>query len=166
MATTLLGTFIHLNHLAGCRDIRLDDVVSQQNRKRLVVHEIFRHQDRVPEPERLLLAHVGNVHHVGNGAHQVQQIRLAALFQDLLEFEGDVKVVLDGVFAPPGDNNEVFEPRIDGFLNCILYDGLVYQRQHFFGLRFRCRQKPRSQARSGENRSPDFRRVLPPDDSR
>ena len=60
-------------------------------------------------------------------------------------------MILDGVLAAPGDQNDVVDARGDGLFDAVLNDRLVDERQHFFGLRFGGRQKPRAEPCDGED---------------
>ena len=42
-------------------------------------------------------------------------------------------------------------PDSDGFFDAVLDDGLVDERQHFFGLRFGCGKKSGAEAGGGED---------------
>ena len=59
----------------------VDDVVGQQHGEGFVAHQFARHEHGVAQAERFFLADVGDVDHVGNVAHDLQQVGLAALLE-------------------------------------------------------------------------------------
>jgi hypothetical protein len=64
-------------------------------------------------------------------------------------------VIFDGVLAAPGDENDVVDARCNGFLDAVLDDGLVDERQHLFGLRLRRGKESGPQAGGGKDRLSD-----------
>ena len=56
-------------------------------------------EDGVAEPERLLLAHVGDRGQLRDRLDLGQLLHLAAVLQVVLELEGRVEVVLDGALV-------------------------------------------------------------------
>ena len=60
-------------------------------------------------------------------------------------------MIFDGVFAAPGDDDDVLDARGDALLDDVLNQRLVDDRQHLFGLRLGGRQKSRAQARCGKH---------------
>ena len=147
-ALVLLEDLHHLLH-AGHRAV--DDVVAEHDREGLVAHEVAGHEHRVAEAQGLPLAHVGDVDHVGDGAHLLEQVRLAALLQQLLQLVGDVEVVLDRVLAAAGDDDDVGEARRHRLLDHVLDDRLVDEGQHLLGLRLGGGEEARAQAGGGED---------------
>ncbi len=109
-----------------------------------------------PRPSASFWRDVGNVDHVGDAAHDGQQILFLAAFEEVLEFEADVEVILDGGFAAPGDDDDVLNPGVDRFFDAVLNDGLVDDRQHLFGLGLGGGQKAGSQPGGGENGFANF----------
>ena len=69
------------------------------------------------ETERLALAHVGEVDQVRDLANLLEQVLLAARLEERLELDGDVEVVLDGVLAAPGDEDDVGDAGRHGLLD-------------------------------------------------
>jgi hypothetical protein len=70
-----------------------------------------RDQHGVAEAERLALAHVGEVDQVRDLADLLELLRLAARLEEALEFDRDVEVVLDGVLAAAGHQDDVVDAR-------------------------------------------------------
>src|SRR5579885_3101000 len=120
---------------------------SQHHRKRLLPDQFPGAQYSVPQPQRLLLPHVGHVDHVRDVPHDGQQIVLRTRAQQIFQLETDVEMVLDRRLAPPGDDDDVPDVRGDRLLHGVLDDRLVHQREHFLWLGLGSRQKPRSQSR-------------------
>src|SRR5207244_5481868 len=102
--------------------------------ERLVADQRLRHEDRVPEAERLSLTHVRHLNALGDFANFLELLCLATLLQEALELVGDVEMVLDRVLAAAGHYYDVRHPGLHGLLDAILNDGLVHQNQHFLSL--------------------------------
>ncbi len=136
--------------------LRVDDVIRQENCKRLVAHQFARGKDGMAQAQRLFLPHIRDVNQVRNLADDFQQVSLAALLQHLLQFVADVEVVFDGRFAASGDDDDLIAAGGDGFLDTVLNDRFVHQGQHLFGLRLGGRQEPGAQAGSGKNGFANF----------
>ena len=66
-------------------------------------------------------------------------------------------MILDGVLAAAGDQDDVWDAGLDRFFDAVLNGRFVDQRQHFLGLRLGGRQKPRAQAGGGEDDLTDSR---------
>jgi hypothetical protein len=147
---------VDLDHLPDAGDVASDEVVAKKNGEGLLAHERLRDRDRVPEAERLFLAHVGYVDEVGDGLHDSELLALALVFEKALELEGDVEVIFDRRFSAAGHQDDVLDSRVDGFFDHVLDEGLVDERQHLLRLRLRRREKPRPQAGRGEDRFSDL----------
>ncbi len=111
----------------------------------------------MPQPERRLLAHVGNPGEIGDRTHLSEQIGLAPLFEHPFQLEGRVEMVLDGVLAPAGHDDDALQPRGPGLLDDVLDERPVDQRQHLLGLRLGGRQEAGSQSRGGKDGDADGR---------
>ena len=102
----------------------------------------------MPEPERLLLAHVNAFHVTRHDiAHHREHLVLAARAELGLDFERHVEVILDRAFAAARDEHQLGNAGGDRLFNRILDQRLVDDRQHFLGARLGCRQEPRPQSR-------------------
>ena len=77
--------------------------------------------------------------------------RLAARLEERLELDRDVEVILDGVLAAAGDEDDVVDARGDRFFDAVLDDRLVDERQHFLGLRLGRRQEAGAEAGGGKD---------------
>ena len=64
-------------------------------------------------------------------------------------------MVLDRPLVAPGDDQDVGYTGDDGFLNNILDDRLVHDREHLLGLGLGHREKTCPEARSGDHDFPD-----------
>ena len=71
--------------------------------------------------------------------------------QQLLQLVGDVEVVLDGVLAAAGDDDDVGEAGRHRLLDHVLDDRLVDERQHLLRLRLGGGQEARAEAGGGED---------------
>ena len=121
-------------------------------REGFVADQLFGHQHGVAQAQRLFLAHVSDVNHVGDLLHDLQQVGLAALLQHLFQLVADVEVVFDRALAAARDHDDLVAAGSHRFLDAVLDDGLVHQRQHFLGLRLGGGQEARPQSRGRENR--------------
>ncbi len=146
---------VDVDHLPERRRVRVDDVVAEDHHERLVADQAFGDEHGVAEAERLALADVREVDEVGDLADLGKQIRLAARLEKRLELDVDVEVVLDGVLASAGDEDDVVHARGDGLLDAVLDDRLVHERQHLLGLRLGGRQEARAEAGDWEDRLAD-----------
>ena len=79
------------------------------------------------------------------------QRRLAACLEERLELDVDVEVVLDGVLAAAGDQDDVSMPEATRLLDAVLDDRLVHQRQHLLRLRLGGRQEAGAETGGGED---------------
>ena len=75
-----------------------------------------------------------------------------------LELDRDVEVILDGVLAAAGDEDDVVDAGGDRFLDAVLNDRLVDERQHLFRLRLGRGQEPGAEP-GGRERPPCESRV-------
>ena len=127
-----------------------DSIVGEEHGEGFVADEFTGHEDGVAEAEGFSLANVGDIDHVGDGAHDLQQIGLAALFEHAFELVADIEMVFDRLFAAAGDDEDLVAARSHGFFDSVLDDGLIDQREHFLGLGFGCGQKAGAEAGGGE----------------
>ena len=127
------------------------DVVGQDDRERLVADEVLGHQDRVPEPELLLLADVRDLGQVADVPDLAEHLDVALLLEQVLELVGQVEVVLDRALLARGDDDDLLDARGDGLFDRVLDDRLVDQRQHLFGLRLGGGQEAGAPAGGREN---------------
>ena len=71
------------------------EIVGEQHRERFVADVIARDRHRVPESERILLAHVVDAARSVAVLHLVQEVELAVALEQRLELEVAVEVLLD-----------------------------------------------------------------------
>ncbi len=110
-----------------------------------------------PETERLLLANVRDVDHVGDIADYLEQLLFALGFERVLQLKRYVEVILNGGLAAAGDDDDVLNAGMHGFLDAVLDEGLVHQREHLLGLRLGGGKKSRAQSCGGEDCFAHFR---------
>ena len=110
----------------------------------------------MPQPQRFLLAHIGDVDHVGDRAYGGQQICFVAGLQEVFELEAHVEMVFDGALAAASDNDDIRHARIHRFLDAILDQRLVDQGEHLFRLSFGGGKEARAETGGGKNRFADF----------
>src|SRR5688572_15584114 len=127
---------VNVEQLAQAWNLAFDDVVGKDDGERFRTNQLARAKDGVSQPERLLLADVSDIDHVRNIADHLKQIRLLFHLEQLLHFEADVEMILDRALPSASDDNYVFDAGLNRFLDAILNQRLVDQRQHLFGLGF------------------------------
>ena len=137
----------HVDELFDRRRIRIDHIVAQDHRERLVADQLARDEHRVAEAERLALADVREINQIGDLPHFGELLPLAARLEKRFELDRHVEMILDGVLAAPRDQNDVVDAGGDGLFDAVLNDRLVDERQHLLGLRLGGRQKPRARVR-------------------
>ena len=152
-----MNTFVHLDHLAQRRRIRIDHVVAQNDRERFVPYEIPGHEYRMTEPERLTLPHIGDADGTRDLPNLFELRRLAPLSEEAFQLDRDVEVILDCVLTAPGDDDDVGDARLRSLLDAVLDDRLVDQHEHLLGLRLRSREKASTESSSGEDGFPNRR---------
>ncbi|MNS72995.1 hypothetical protein D3C72_1064210 [compost metagenome] len=121
--------------------------VRQKQRERLLAHQFASTPDGVAEAERHLLARIADG--AGNRQHlfQLQYLHgLAGAGQRIDEFRRAVEIVFDGGLVAARDENDVFDTGLHGFVDSILHDRTVDDRQHFLWHRLGGGQKPRAVA--------------------
>ncbi len=150
------GLVVDFDHLLEARHLGVDDVVGKNDGKGLVADKFFGGQHGMAQAQRFFLADVGNVNHVGDVLNDRQQVGFAALLEHHLQLVADVEVVFDGALAAAGDDDDLIAAGGHRFLDAVLNDGLVDQREHFLGLRLGGREEARAEACCRENRLTNF----------
>ena len=113
------------------------------------------------KPGGLLLAHIlDRARVVKHRLHELQRAGLSLRLKRRLELEGMIEMVLDRRLVPAGDKDELFNPRGGGFLDGILDQRLVDDRQHFLRHRLRGGKKAGAEPADGKNGFPDHLGVL------
>jgi hypothetical protein len=112
---------------------------------------VARLQDGMAEAEGLLLPHVRQRDELGDLLDLVEQRFLALFGEHLLELEGRVEVVLDGVLAAARDDDDALDAGVAGFLDDVLDEGPVHERQHFLRLGLGGRQEAGAEAGCGKD---------------
>src|SRR3989442_7664130 len=78
------------------------------------------------------LADITKICQLRNPADLVEQLLFSASFKVLLQLEGHVEVVFNGPSPPARDDDNVLNAGADSFLDRILDQELIHQRQHLF----------------------------------
>ena len=142
-----LPFIINVDHLleAAPRAI-IDHVVRQDDGERLVAHHASGAIDRVPQSQRLGLANIDTGDATGNDVLQrLEGFGLAAGGQFGFQLVGLVEMVLDGPLGAAGHEYQGIHARRNRFLDSILNQWLVDDRQHLLGTRLGGGKKPGSQ---------------------
>src|SRR5437879_3063222 len=143
---------VHVNELFRGRIPAGNQHIAEKNRERLVTHQIFCHQHRVSQAQRLLLPRVTHLHHVADPSHHRGLFFLPFFFQKPLEGRRMVEVVFDGILSFSRHDDDVLDSGDHALFHHVLNLGFVDDRQHFLGLRFCGRQETRPQTRGRQNR--------------
>ena len=151
------GLLVEFDHGAHAALLRLHDHVGQEQRERLVAHQVAGAPDRVPEAERHLLARKAGLSRLRLHALELGQFGvLSALGERVVEFELNVEMILDDALVAAGHEDELLDAGFPGLVDHVLDDGLVHDRQHLLGERLGGWQEPRSKPRNRENRLSDL----------
>jgi hypothetical protein len=118
----------------------------------------------VTQPERLLLAHVGDGRDLRLAANGAEELDLAAVLEELLEGGMGVEVILDDARAGADDDDDLLDPGGDRLLDRVLDDRPVDERQDLLRDGFRRGQEPGPVAGGRQDRLADARcdRSVPP----
>ena len=102
---------------------------------------------------------------LGDVAHLGLLALTARLRQVELELERPVEVVLDGVLAPPGDDEDVGDAGPDRLLDDVLDGRLVDEREHLLRLGLGGRKEPGAEPGRRDHRLPHHRLTIPSTDT-
>ena len=133
--------FEEVNHLTQAwLFAEIDQVVCQNDSKRLVVNHRAGAQDGVPKAKCLRLTNK-DAFDVGwqYAAQHLQHLLLVLGFQLALKLIGGVEVIFNRAFVTPGDENQRIDPGRDSFFCGILDQWLVDNWQHFLRICLGCR---------------------------
>src|SRR5690625_2207044 len=104
------------------------------------------------QTQRSRLAGINAVHMIGYDiADALEQLGFVLGLEISLELGGAIEMVFDGTLVAAGDKNQLGDARCDGLLDRILNQGLVNDREHFFGHCLGSRQKTRTKAGDWKN---------------
>ena len=74
----------------------------------------------------------------------------------MLQLEADIEVIFDRGLAAAGDDDDVLDSGMNGFLDSVLDQRLIHQRQHLFGLGLGGWKKPGAKPGGGEDGFANF----------
>src|ERR1700738_2073981 len=143
------GGGVDIDELFGGGIFAGDQNVAEKHGERFVANEVAGYQHGVSEAERFLLTGVTYLNHVADAAGHIGLIFFAALLEVALEKRRVIEMVLDGIFAFSGDDDDVFDAGGDAFFGDVLDLRLIDYGEHFLGLSFGGGEKPRAQAGGG-----------------
>src|SRR5216683_728207 len=143
---------VYVNELLRRRIPAGNQHIAEQNRERLVAHQIFCHQHGVSQAQRLLLPRVTHLYHVAYPPHHRGLLFLPPFFQEAFQCRRMVEVVFDGILPFSRHDDDVLDSGDHALFHHVLNLGFVDDRQHFLGLRFCGRQETRPQTRGRQNR--------------
>ena len=129
----------------------LDEHVRQQQRERLAADQLARAPDRVPETKRLLLA--GEARRPGLRQvlpEEIERFVLLPLQQGHLQLELPVEMVFDDRLVAAGDEDEMLDAGLARFVDDMLDQRPVDDRQHLFRHGLGGRQEPGAEPGNGE----------------
>ena len=150
------GGFVNVDELFGSGIFAGDEHVAEKYGEGFIAHEILGNQHGVAKAERLLLAGVADLDHIGDAANEFGLRVLALLFQELFEEGSAIEVIFDGVLALAGDDDDVLDAGGDAFFGDVLDLRLVHDGEHFLGLGFSGGKKTRAEAGGGQNGFANF----------
>ena len=145
----------HLLHAAAGSVVVADhQLVGQEDGERLLADDRPGAPDRMAQAQRHLLAHGDEVARLKPGRREDFQ-RLVAVAHGRLELEGDVEMVDDGDLAAPGDEDHLLDPRLARFVDGVLDQRPVDDRQHLLGDRLGRGEEAGAEPGDGEHRFAD-----------
>ncbi|MNT32232.1 hypothetical protein D3C71_1524070 [compost metagenome] len=113
--------------------VLIKDYVRQNHGHRLVTHQRIGTHNGVPKPFGNALTYLHHGHALRtDGLHFVQQLALNALFQHRFQLKAGIEMVFDRILGGMGNQHNLVNPRGNTFINHVLDQGFVDQRQHFF----------------------------------
>ena len=127
-----------------------DRVVGEYDAERLVADEHFAAENGIAQPEHFDLAGVREGGIVNDVTNLRQHGFLGAAPDLVFQFVAEIKVILNGPFAAPGDDHDVIHAGVHGFFHAVLNQRLGKHRQHFLRYRLGGRQKAGAVAGGGE----------------
>ena len=146
------GLLIGLCELRDAGGVGQNQVVRQQDGERIVTDEGTGAPDRVAEAERVLLAHRHHRPRLDlDCLEQGQRLALVPISQRRFELERNIEMFDDGGLAAAGDQAELVDPGGTRFLDRVLDQRLVDDRQHLLGHRLGGRQETRAEAGDRQN---------------
>ena len=107
----------------------------QDDREWLVADDLLGHEDRMAQPELLLLADVRHLGQVRDVPDLAEHLDVALLLEQVLQLVGGVEVVLDRALLAGGDDDHLLDAGGDRLLDGVLDHRLVDERQHLLRLR-------------------------------
>ena len=147
VAADFVVGFDHLLHAARISNHQL---VGQEDREGFVAHDRARAPDRVTQAERHLLAHGDEVARLdARGFEHVE--RLLAAAHRIFELVGLVEMLDDSGLAAAGDEDQFLDPGFARFVDRVLDQRAIDDRQHLLGNGLRGGQEPRAEPRNGEH---------------
>ena len=151
------GLFVNIDHLLQAAGPALNEHVGQQKGEGLFAGELAGAPYGVAQAFGLLLAGEAGLPCLGEIPFQhLQGLRLAAPAQGLLKLELAVEMILDDALVAAGDENEMLDAGLAGFVHDPLDHRTVDDREHFLGHGLGGRQKAGAEAGDGEDGLADF----------
>jgi len=101
--------------------------------------------------ERMLLADIEDVHHIGNFSDLRQLRLLSFVIKQRFKFKSNVKMVFKSSFPATGDKEYLLNTGGNSLFNNILNKRLIYEREHLFRGCFSGRKKTGAKTGNREN---------------
>ena len=158
-----LDLVVDVHQLADGGRVGVDHVVAEHDGEGLIADEVAGDVHGVAEAARRSLPDGAEAGQRGDVTDGRELIELAAVFEQGLELDVDVEVIDHRRLAARGHEHDLFDAGRHGFLDGVLNDGLVDQRQHFLRHGLGGRKEPGAKARRREHRRSDpVLHALPP----
>ena len=139
---------MRLDHLGETRRVAHHQIVGQKDGERLVADQMAGAPHGMAEPERALLAGIGDPAGCrDDGVELVQEIVLAPLAERHFKLGGGIEMVFDGVLRAAGHEIAFLNAGGRCFLERVLDQRLIDNRQHLFGHGLCDRQKTGAEPR-------------------
>ncbi len=114
-----------VDHLFESWRVGIDHVIGEQNGERILANRFFGAEDRVTEPERLLLVNRGDVDHRRERPNGGEQVGFATFGEQRFQRRMWREVGRRHGVTGTGNEDDVTNTRTHGFLDAVLDDGAI-----------------------------------------
>ena len=145
---------VRLDHLRQAIGLADHHFVREQDGERLVADDVAGAPDGVAEAERLLLANGDDLAKAGPRRLERREA-LAGLAHRRFKLEGHIEIIDQGILAATGDEDHLLDPRLARFVDRILDQRPVDDRDQLLGDALGGRQQARAETGDREDRLAD-----------